>query len=105
MNAVLTFAWKCRSGALKAWPTTLEYSSLPRYGGRHQKSWTPRLLAKDSDSDPLTKLGLSSESRVRACPGLLVPTSVVGSGFSAAVGVLSGALSGGFSGGHFIKYC
>ena len=48
-----------------------------RCGGRHQKSWTPRLFAKVSDSDPLTKLGLSSESRVRACPGLLVSTSVL----------------------------
>ena len=41
-----------------------------------QKSWTPRLLARVSDSAPHTKLGLSSEDRVRACSGLLVSTSV-----------------------------
>ena len=44
----------------------------------YHKSWTPRLLAKISDDAPLPKFGQSSESRVRNCPGLLVPTSVDG---------------------------
>ena len=40
------------------------------------KSWTPRLLGNVSDNALLIKLGPSSESRVRACPGLSAPTSV-----------------------------
>ena len=46
------------------------------------KSWTPRLLGNVSDNALLIKLGSSSESRVRACPGLSAPTSVRRHGFA-----------------------
>ena len=42
------------------------------------KSWTPRLLGNVSDNALLIKLGPSSESRVRACPGLFAPIGSVG---------------------------
>ena len=55
------------------------------HGALHQKSWTPRRLAKISDDSLRTDLGSPSESRARAYPGLSVQTSAWMSAASPAI--------------------
>ena len=69
----LTWALSHKSGC-GGWPGTFFEAVLSAYGGRHQKSWTPRLLANISDNALHGDLGSPSEYRVRACPGLFVPS-------------------------------
>ena len=66
---------QCRCSSLAACWGRFHVGTLD--GGQHKKSWTPRLLAKISDKTLYTDLGPPSESRARACPGLLVLTSVL----------------------------